>query len=381
MGRSTPSLATFTSRLLEQAGAVIAPLAPDVLEVVAPPLVQAALGVGELAHLGFGPDLPAGAERVGLDTVWLERLGRVLEDHGRGGRVLLEAPVPRRAEVEPLVAKAVHLQNAIYRLADAEPTYTRTWLVALRVTARSDDRRESLLCLGVNLANGSPLDTSAGRLHAAAIADGARPAGNVAGLPSPWTAARLARWLARGVVPRVRAEIAPFVDGLGRRLERDLARLERYHGDLAREASQRAGRAGGDPQRATSKLEAIEREHRAKVADLERRYAVAVSIETLQVVEVVVPVLRLHLLLRRRKGERRFGLDYDAVTRELQPLPCEATDGPDGPRKLCDESLHIVAPAALAACPGCGRERCHACQPARCPRCGDTAEVSAGADA
>ena len=119
-----------------------------------------------------------------------------------------------------------------------------------------------------------------------------------------------------------------------------------------------------------AQLEAVSREHRAKVADLERRYAVVVEVAPVQLVEVVAPVLRLHLLLKRRKRERPFSLDWNAVTSELEPLPCELNFAAAGPRLLCDDAVHLLAPPAHPACATCGRERCLLCHPRQCPRCG-----------
>ena len=46
--------------------------------------VQQALGVHELCRLGFGVTLPPGAQRVGIESDWLDRFGRLLGDRGVG---------------------------------------------------------------------------------------------------------------------------------------------------------------------------------------------------------------------------------------------------------------------------------------------------------
>ena len=72
MGR----MQSFVADLLTQQGALVEPIEPEGLEVLAPPPVQQALGVNELSRLGFGATLPAGAERVGIESDWLDRFGR-----------------------------------------------------------------------------------------------------------------------------------------------------------------------------------------------------------------------------------------------------------------------------------------------------------------
>jgi len=44
----------FVAALLRHEGALVEPTDPDGLEVLAPPPVQHALGIGELTRLGFG---------------------------------------------------------------------------------------------------------------------------------------------------------------------------------------------------------------------------------------------------------------------------------------------------------------------------------------
>src|SRR5208282_5708270 len=60
---------------MEREGAAVETLEPDGLAVIAPPEVRSAFGWPELARLGFGVELPVGAQRVGIEGEWLERFG------------------------------------------------------------------------------------------------------------------------------------------------------------------------------------------------------------------------------------------------------------------------------------------------------------------
>jgi hypothetical protein len=85
-------------------------------------------------------------------------------------------------------------------------------------------------------------------------------------------------------------------------------------------------------------------------------------------------VQRFDVLVKRRKGERLIRLDWHPLVRMLEPPPCEAGQGAgsggERTRFVCDDSLHLVAPAGLAPCPSCAKVFCRACHPAACPRCG-----------
>ena len=73
----------FVAALLRHEGALVEPIDPEGLEVLAPPPVQHALGIGELTRLGFGTTLPPAAQRVGLEGDWLDRFARLLGPQGR----------------------------------------------------------------------------------------------------------------------------------------------------------------------------------------------------------------------------------------------------------------------------------------------------------
>lgn len=63
-------LQRLVSDLLEREGALVEPIEPEGLEVVAPPRLREALGVPDWCRLGFGSSLPAGAQRLGLEGDW-----------------------------------------------------------------------------------------------------------------------------------------------------------------------------------------------------------------------------------------------------------------------------------------------------------------------
>jgi hypothetical protein len=73
----------FVADLLARQGALVEFIEPEALEVLASSPVQQTLGIGELSRLGFGATPPAGATRVGIESDWLDRFGRLLGEHGR----------------------------------------------------------------------------------------------------------------------------------------------------------------------------------------------------------------------------------------------------------------------------------------------------------
>jgi len=206
-------------------------------------------------------------------------------------------------------------------------------------------------------------------------ADGLSP--EDAELPAPWDRGRLLGLVARAVPPRVETVLDPFVKGLRRRLGRDQERLHLYHNDLYREATRRAlALAETDPKRPREeqRAEAIGREYQARLDDLTRQYAMRVTVEWVQTRELMMPVHRFAVQIRRRKANRTIQLDRNPVLRRLEPPLCEFTASAERPSLVCDDALHLVVPAGLGPCMGCGRAYCRACHRNGCPKCG-TAET------
>src|SRR5215472_4020021 len=102
----------FVADLLTQLGALVEPIEPEGLEVLAPPPVQHALGMNELSRLGFGATLPAGAERVGIESDWLDRFRRSIGERGCYLRLVLRPNAPAPSDPQRLLEHTLVLDNA-----------------------------------------------------------------------------------------------------------------------------------------------------------------------------------------------------------------------------------------------------------------------------
>src|SRR5208283_2479002 len=122
----------FVADLLAEDGALVEPLEPDGLEVLAPPKLQQALGVAEFSRFGFGATLPEGAQRIGIESDWLARFERVVGERGRWSRLVVDPGIRKVPDAERLLAQELALENATYRLLDAAPAWTRYLVLDFR---------------------------------------------------------------------------------------------------------------------------------------------------------------------------------------------------------------------------------------------------------
>jgi len=363
----------FAARLLEHDGALVEPLDPDGLEAMLPASVQHTLHAPELVRLGFGAELPPEAQRVSLESDWLDRFGHLLDERGRWLQRVVEVPLPVLSQPARILEHGLVLQNAIYRLSRVAPAWTRYLILLLRYTAISDEKRVGMLTFGLNLANGSAVDPLVEDLLSAALSTEDTAGTHVpadAHLPPAWPTPRLHSAVTRAVPARVQAHLHLFLQGMQRRLDRDVERVHAYYTGLRQEAWQRLQRQHTDSARERLRLEAAEREYQAKVADLRQQYDLRVTTNLEQALMLTSPVQRLELTIKRRKGERRVTLDWSPLARRLEPPPCEWSYTAELTRVVCDDALHLVSPAGHAPCAQCGKNYCRACQPRRCPKCG-----------
>lgn len=375
-------LLSFVETMLELEGAVTERIAPDGLEVMIPPTLQQTLGIPELARLGFGAELPEHAQRVTLESDWMNRLKRVMGARGCLARQILDVDGPTPSNPERIVEHTLELTNATYRLKRVIPAWTRYLIMTFCYTAISDEKRDGILYLGLNLNNGSTLDNLLDPLlYAAAEAAGERPTlPEGIQLPSPWKVARLTTVLNRALPARIRHRLDRFLGSMQRRQERDLRRIYNYHSELRQEALERVHqlrqkvdlteRQRSELKRAEQRLQAILREYQAKVGDLRQKYAMSVECMWIQTLELIMPVQRFEISIRRRKGQRRLPLDWNPLARKLEQAPCEYSYTWERSRSVCDDQLHLITPEAYGPCAQCGKVYCRACHPGKCPKCG-----------
>jgi hypothetical protein len=192
-------------------------------------------------------------------------------------------------------------------------------------------------------------------------------------LTPDWSQGQLKSRVARALPERVQTYLDPFVKGMQRRLERDLARVYDYFSELGAESVTRQQKLRQPAEMETAgdelRLESIAREYKAKVADLQQTYALRVEVNWSQSLEVVMPVRRVEVIVKRRKGERKIKLDWNPLARKLEAPPCEFSYSQSTRRVVCDDKLHIISPEAHAPCANCHKSYCRACHPLQCPKC------------
>ncbi len=372
-------LRDLVARTLAAHGALVEAIDPDGLEICAPPQVQEALSLPEWSRVGFGPVLPEQAIRISFESDWSRRLMELLGERGTYATFELvpKAAQAAQGELERDLARAFVLENATYRLQEIVPSSAVYFLFVFHLTSTSDDKREDIVHLCINESNGAAANhlvgALLGRLRDEGPAAGDEPV--QAELPLALSGPRMYELTRRMLPSLVRERLTPFLAAMERRMARDLARLHSYYSDLRMETALRIeDRKRKEDAKALeigqAQLQAVEREYLAKVADLDRKYAMTIEVRLIQALRARLPVLRAHIVLLRRKGVRKLHLDWCVPFKGFDRLPCEACGSAVKVHSVCDDRLHCLCASCLSRCPACGKECCRACHPRKCPGCG-----------
>jgi hypothetical protein len=369
-------LLEYSRTLLDLVGGAIEERGEEVVDVLLPASVGEALDLPGEATLAFGSRVPPGAIRLGLESDWLARSARLLGDRGTRIEVTLPARSSPRIDPKALLESQLELANATWRLVELRPAVTRYVFLTVRYRAISNDRRDGLLTVGLNVGTGAQIDEGFEPLRLAAERALGSPPSSVPGGPPPPApdAAALQRLLEVAAAPRARLALSPFVAGLERRLARDAERLLGYHQrllDELRDGHERAarGRSGAELPDPRARAQAIGRELGARMDELAQSFALELEVTPIRALDVVCPVQRIEIDVLRRKSRRRIAMDYCDEARRLEPPPCEDGWAANRRRFACDAKVHLVSEAGLSPCGSCGTTYCRACHPSACPRC------------
>ena len=279
------------------------------------------------------------------------------------------------SDPERVLEHALVLDNATFRLLGVEPAWTRYLVLDFRFAALSDEKRDGVLRLAINLATGAMPDAVFEPI--APWLEARRPGSTLpddADLPPAWERRRVLDLVARRPAVRLDATLAPSSRACG--------------GDWA------ATRSGctptmticiGRPCAASARCSEDDPERPARgAAGRGDRARISCQDSTISRASMrcgsrsigcrrwssMMPVQRFAVQIRRRKAQRVIHLDWNPLARRLESPVCEFSCGAERPRLVCDDAMHLVTPAGLAPCASCGRPFCRACHPERCPKCG-----------
>jgi hypothetical protein len=369
----------FTRALLTHQGALVDRDAAGLSAMIPAPLATT-LGVQEYQRLIFEPHAEVkDGLRVDYDSPLVERLGQVVDQLGRVGWMTVP-PLPLKdIDAGETVARALVVSNGVVRNCRAQSAEALYVCFFVEYALLADERVSGLLELWVNatmrslprleglLARATQTSPAASPAASAGLVLSA-PAGHGL-IPAVRQAWSLAAPAAEGLA---RQRLSETIESLGRRRDRDLARLRDYYAGIDHEVRRRARRAlakqDTEGARAeASRLEATAHAYRSRVADLVDRHRVRVRLSPLGAVACTLTVHQVTARLHRRSASRDVRLAWNPLDRALEAPCCDGCGRGATTVTLCDDQVHLLCTRCTAACETCGKPFCRACH-TTCPR-------------
>jgi hypothetical protein len=338
-----PELLSFTAELLEHQGAAVERKAE---------LLHALLPASLARELDLPGELELGSEQAPL-LYGSPLLDRLVSFATRDVPVIygqIEVPYLKKAGFEQLIGQDIVFADGRVRLTGRAEARTTYLVLICRYLALSDERREGLIEIGVHEGSGALVPA------VAELWQDYRPGFFQPGNVPPHFPVNLEQVIESAMESgrlQVEEQLADFLKSMERRLQRDVKNTREYYQALRveMEASlSQLGLAEGQRGERAAKLDELPREMDRKIADLEQKYRVRVSVTACAAVRLMVDVVQLMMDLAYRKSRRPLKLVWNPLTKHLDPLVCEH----------CGATTYYIHPAQMHAsvqllCPGCGR--------------------------
>lgn len=311
-------LRTYATNLLERRGALVEWMDSEEGTAIVPAELAGSLDAdslgsgGEVLHLSTRP----GGEgwRLSLATGFLDTASRLLEPEPRIGTFRVEELYLKRGDLDEAVRREFSWLNARVRLHDTRAVrveYHTWWFRALLV---SEDRWETRFPVTINASSGTELE-----------------------MPNPldlWelepnlTATKQPPSTYPRAVLRAKLQIqelaSEFFDRMDGRLQRDRRRLREYYNALLRENHHKKSRSHTkpDPEKQEARKRAVKLELRRKVAELDERYAMDLTLEPVVLTRMEIPALAVDLSVQRKRAQQMHTVYWNPLLKQLEPICC-----------------------------------------------------------
>jgi len=338
-----PNLTSFAAQVVERHGGLVEPHG-DRLSLLLPPDLS--------RHLGLPDEVDLGSEDAPLlyGSPVLDRLIKLATERVPVVYAKLDVPYLKKDGFEQVVATDFEVVGGRVSLSNRAETRETYAVAVCHYVALSDERKEGLIQIGVNektCAAVPEMESLWKRFDAQFFEAGQIPPQFPA---CPEGAIRRAMKAAATVAE---TELWEFLSSMRRRLARDVRNTREYYEALAEEM--RAGLSRHNVTEAQqkerlAKIENLPAEMQAKIADLEQKYRIKVTVAARAVLRLLVPVVQILAQCKIGRLQRSVSLVWNPVTRKLDPMVCER----------CGQTSSTFHPAEKKSrvelvCPACTR--------------------------
>ncbi len=335
----------FIEGCVERSGGAMASRGPGLFDVLLPPELERSFGRGLLAVAADPAALQAEshAELATPGSPFVDQLITWASARGTAARGRLPAGRLRRKGMREEVERSLLFSNCRVRYDIDEPQVldSRCAQFNFRVTFLSDEKRERMHVVPVNLWSNQVNFALAGHLATALAAGDDTPHAEAATVPVEQSYLTAQAALRRSVAE----ETGLHHKRIEKRFGVEYARVCAYYDQMAQELeARRRGDEAGEARALDNKLQAAAAERERKLHELGEKHQLRVRARLASARLLVQAKTYFTLLLDRGAATRRLTLCYDSLLERLEPPVCE-TCRRETTRMHVDTSARMLCPA------------------------------------
>ena len=338
---SDPEIFSFSSQVLERYGGLVEQGSDHLLALLPAPLAHRLELPEEVQLGGDGAPLLYGSPL--LDRLIHLATQEVPILYGQ-----VEVPYLKKAGFEQLIGQDLSFVDGQARLVSRAEARTSYMVLVCHYVALSDERKEGLVQAGIHEGSGALIPDLEGRrseFQLQFFEPGKIP---------PHFPIRLEQAVSgalKSARARIEAELSDFLSSMRRRLHRDVRNTREYYEALEKEMEESLGHphlTDGQRQERAVKIQELPQELARKIADLEHKYQVQVTITGCAALRLLVPVVQIMIEIKYHRFQRTAQVIWNPIIRRFDPLVCER----------CQETIRTVYPREkdsqiLLLCPSC----------------------------
>ncbi|WP_287126960.1 hypothetical protein [Desulfobacter sp.] len=295
-------------------------------DILLPEAAAQTLGMDEFFRVG--PEAVAAEDRskvhaVQLHTPLLDRMLTLAGESAPFARAELKFDYIKTQGFDRLIEDRFQFHKSKIRVIKTGEARTRYLVLTCRYTAQSDEIKQGLLEICVNLDTGVVIPDMAQGLSHVQKEFSVKKA---RGLNEKEIEA------IRTVVSRygqelVQERLASFVESMNRRFQRDTASLDAYYQALEKEMRQNLSRSGLSQdlvREREEKIAMIPAELAAKKKDLLNKYGIRIDFKPAAAMYLTSACVTVFVRLISGRNHADFTMIYNPVTKDMDPVACQS---------------------------------------------------------
>ena len=340
-------LVSFVCKFLEEKGALIE-AGDKTIDLLLPDSLAAALGIEEYISVAPGSDPCASpGERtlypIHFGAALLEKISAMAGSNPRLVEIALAFDYLKKGGYQTLINEQFEFYKATGTVSGFGKVKTHYIILTCRYIAQSDEEKEGLVDLAVNMENGAVVPGMVAKISYAEK----EYKKNISHNYTKEDINRIIKLADIYLSDAVEQELFEFKKSMSRRFARDASSLDDYYRALGREMEESLARTGLSERlrhERAEKIALIPEELAAKQRDLLNKYSIRVKVSLAAVMAITTPGIKVLFNAASGREKKAISMTYNPVTKSMDPLVCE-TCGQSMYRIAFSKDLHLVCSA------------------------------------